>query len=405
MSNIISIGFIFLAATRLALATTEFVGNSLIILAASVNPCYLIGDADLYGGGFRSPRLSFNILFFTLIIVLIRNARNGSFALFEWYIVTGLSFLAALALLLPFVSIVMLDDVGLSDEIVDSKLLQRPPSNTTSRRDPSRNGGSDSTGDNTGRADPGHDGMSVRGDDDREHEADLQHHSADNLLWFLRPFLADAIGLGFLLLLWSVSALAMPWLYFAIPHSGHFSDCPVPIFLFGGTFDMYNPRWQTFPRVISIIGVVSSPLFLVVGAAVVLSGLLLFQVFAAKIKDLDEHAEDTAKQPKDIVSIMEEHERAHEQRRGSEATENPLPLHSERQVLQQLAQVRRLELVARANETQVAKLWVDFQQWKGSRKANLWRRRFQRLFITALFGAAGGLNIFFLERTLDLNRI
>lgn len=132
-----SIIAIFLLLAPDSHGMTQYVADNVTITVESVQPCHLFGDSDLFGRGVRdsfyiswatgvigvlfgatreskSPRLSFNILLYTLLIILIRNANRGSFALLEWYIVTGLGFLSfgALFVAIPrdFVSLEEKDD-------------------------------------------------------------------------------------------------------------------------------------------------------------------------------------------------------------------------------------------------------------------------------------------------------
>ncbi|KAL5603455.1 hypothetical protein FOVSG1_006205 [Fusarium oxysporum f. sp. vasinfectum] len=106
---------------------TEYIGDNVTIAGTYVQRCHLFGDSDLFGLGVRvsfyiswatsllglflstvqemkSTRLSFNVLFLALLIILINNTSRGSFALLEWYIVTGLAWLCAATLIVQPVS-------------------------------------------------------------------------------------------------------------------------------------------------------------------------------------------------------------------------------------------------------------------------------------------------------------
>lgn len=408
--------FFLLAWVPPALCLTEYVGNNSIVIATSVHPCQLLGDPDLYGQGmryafylsfaaclvgflfglvdeFRNLRVSFNILFFTLLVILIRNANRGSFALFEWYVVMGLTLLTFSALFLPFIN-TQISDTESEDwpsQLKDNPLLVPAPL-TPPAAPKTENDNTTSPSEH---------------ESDGAQEAARFRELAESLSSLNRLLLNEPIGLGFLLLLYSIYNLTLPWLYFIVPNSGHYSDCPVPIMLFG-VFDMYNPHWQRFLRAMAILSVLGCLAFLILGLSLVGFGILSYRELAEAMKIQDEKRDAAVKRTEEIIALLgrreaEDRRRGESDGRGTGDSQNALL--DDAQILREIARVRRLELAAGADETALRELMEAVEKWKDELTVRLWAWRFARVFMTVVIGAAGGVSIWFVERTLDLNGV
>ncbi|KAK0702734.1 hypothetical protein B0H67DRAFT_650111 [Lasiosphaeris hirsuta] len=353
-------------AAQGTLAITEFAGNlnnSIVVPPSPVQPCHLIGDPDLYGVGvraafylsyftcvlaflfglvdqFRSPRLSFNILFLTIMIILVRNANVGSFVLFEWYIVGGLAIITLAALFLPVMSPLIPDEF---DECLPE--IFKPNASQTSQ-ERQKHGEGEMSGES-------------------EWVRKLIYQLAEK--GRRRAWLVDPVGTGFLLLLYGVLWLTLPWLYFTMAHSGYYSGCPVPIVAFG-TFDMYNVHWQRNLRVGAVFGVVGAPLFLIVAGTYLFLGLFKYPIIDATIKLLDDRRNAEIDKAKLIACLL----------RDPSAVSDSRPR----------------ETIVR--ETEI---------WKGKFVAKRRWNRAVRIFGTVLAAGVGVTTIFFIERTLQLNDV
>lgn len=252
---------------------TQYAEDDATIIVSTVHPCHLIGDADLYGRGTRyafyisfgtcligilfglydelkSPRLSFNVLFVALLIIITRNIHHGSFAIFEWYVVTGLAFVSGLLSVLGFLLLYLAaseddeDTHGQKNEggyydKSNAQLMMAGAGDPSQDQDapyPTIGEEGDHTG-LGGEHNTGHERLRVGKEEVDSEETRIEKRARRWAKESRRPMLSGAISLGFSYLIFSVFFLMQPWLYFTQANTGHKQGCPVPVVFFG-TFDM-----------------------------------------------------------------------------------------------------------------------------------------------------------------------
>jgi uncharacterized membrane protein YidH (DUF202 family) len=264
----------FLVAISLLLlpcyALTEYVSDNTVVVVQSVTPCHLNGDPDLYGLGIRlgfyltwaililavglgitdeamAPRNNVIILFSAIFVVLIRNAYQGSFALFEWWIIdvirVGL-ILPVLITLFTHISkipapenttqVTPIENIYhiIYPETVLEKVT-KPFSKVFRLRIPPANS-------------PVHEDYKI--------------------------FYADAIGFGYLYVLTGVFGVCQPWLYFKMSNSGHKQGCVIRVVFFG-PIDLYNTHWQGFLKAWGIFWTALGVCMIIFGGYLLFSGL------------------------------------------------------------------------------------------------------------------------------------
>ena len=230
-------------------AYTSYAQENSTLVVQSVSPCHLTGDADLYGLGVRlsfyiqwisalclrlfqhrtemkSLRRGFNILIFAVLINLWVSANRGSFALFEWYLMSLLIFLLPLMVLyvpplgsLPSIS---------SDEEQDSDTHVTETGEQVHRRSEPR-------------------------DLEEQSGETLANQNAGHIDLSSRAYLEDPIGLSFLWFMQCMYAFSQPWLYFKITRNGYDRDCRARVYAYFAPVDLYNRHWLAFFKVSGIM--------------------------------------------------------------------------------------------------------------------------------------------------------
>ena len=419
--------FIALKA-QYVVGTTQYTDDDTIIVASSVEPCHLIGDPDLYGAGMRyafyAPfavclfgilfglydelrvlRLGFNILFATLMIVLIHNVYQGSFAIFEWYIVTGLMFVSgAGTLALP----PTLDDDD--DEVWgDEKELpgeRAPPPTMTGAR-------GDAAGQNTTNADGVGNGIGALepdGNDEMRHlvqteESDeVKTHARELAKEGSRPFLSGPISLGISYLLYAIFLLVQLWIYFAKAESGHKQGCPAP-FVFFGTFDMYNVHWQRWLKAFAVLAALRALFYLYSGIGFIVLGAYHYRARALALRILDDRADREVERARKDASRLRSLQQKEEQQNAANATASPEDniepvyrsgaIENAGEEIERAAQEKeKLEALKRETQAKINE--------HRKKRARLW---IHQVLSALWFAICGALPIYFIERTLQINDI
>ncbi|KAK1759058.1 hypothetical protein QBC47DRAFT_436550 [Echria macrotheca] len=455
MDSFLSVVIAVALGAQRSLAATQYVpDNTSLVIASSVSPCSLIGDPDLYGLGVRiafyvsfgtcliaivfglydelkTPRLSFNILLATLLIILARNVQQGSFAIFEWYLVTGLAIVSGSASLFRLASEDDDDDNDDDDEAI-SKAQQEPGNEPDQRESGSNNnsgddniipagtrpdhpmaeGGAESTRDQGGNTT----------EDSQDH--DIERNSiitrAERKQAFIeeyaferhRMFLTGPISFGFSYLLYGILSLMQPWLYFTHMDSGHRAGCPVP-FVFFGTFDMYNIHWQRWLKAQAVIGVIGSLFCFVIAVLFILGGSSTRSYRAAALEELNK------KMDQKIMKAEAEHralraelqKEKEEERRQKKAEAEARKAKTTEQLKIEEKHARKAEGKVQEDGPKLQKLKKRQTQIKNTvdklgksrLTQQLWGRR--GILIVWLVVINGFLPIYFIERTISLNRV
>ncbi|KAK3985870.1 hypothetical protein QBC44DRAFT_373736 [Cladorrhinum sp. PSN332] len=427
-----------------SLAATQYVPhNNSLVIAASVHPCTLVGDPDLYGLGVRiafyisfgtcliailfglfdelkSPRLSFNVLLATLLIILVRNVHQGSFAIFEWYIVTGLVFISGSASLirLPYE-----DDVE-EEEQKQKPFQQEPIVHSNGSNDKPSEGKTRSEGTQTndrmtvaGGQSPGVPGDNTA-DDSQVHDVEGKPgvKRADKERAFVeryaferyRIYLSGPISFGFSYLLYGIFALMQPWLYFTHMDSGHTEGCPVP-FVFFGTFDMYNVHWQRWLKAQAVLGVVASLGCLVIAIPLIFWGNSTRNYRVAALDELNKKMDKRIEKAEaEHGALKEELEKQKQQQRSEKQPE------ADKKKAKNTGQLGKdIEKLGDKVDQDVAKRQKLKKRQAQIREAvdklgknqrlHLWGLRGAVVILLAIF--SGFLPIYFIERTLFLNHV
>ncbi|CAM1504817.1 Fc.00g024080.m01.CDS01 [Cosmosporella sp. VM-42] len=360
-----------------------------------VHPCHIIPDTDLYGFGMRlafyisfaagvfgvlfgcveemrGPRLSFNALLLSLLVVLIRNTLRGSFALFEWYIVMGLAFLS-LPALVPIPGQEHLDDEQ-EEHSEQCNELQ---------------------GENT-----------EQGEKEKTLEEQVNELREEIVKGWAkeskRAFLSDAIGLGFLNLILGLFSSLLPWLHFTRASSGHKDGCPVPIVLFG-TIDLYDAPWQYFLKISAILGVLLAAILVFWGVALIFDGLFFWKVREMALELLNKEQSSTSKILKLLDNKTEESQQNEPHHQG--IMENGDATDSRIQLADAIEHARGRSLAAQADRLQAEEIIQ-----RTIEKADDYRKRRSAIHkfrgvLFASYTTSGGLTIWFMEKTLRLNDI
>lgn len=406
-------------------ALTEYVSENAVPVVESVPPCYILGDSDLYGFGVRlsfyiqfgvgligvlfglvdetkGTRFGFNVLYLALLIILIRNTVEGSFALLEWYIVTGLLFLLPATLLLVNSTSI---DWFLSDDDEDETENQGKNKQTESSEPEASksNGGPSSSAADEAEKSPD---PSEQSDSD---EARMEESIKTLANERNRMFLTDAIGLGFLYLLYAIFFFTQPWLYFTKAHSGHKEGCPVPIFFFG-TFDLYNVHWQRFLKAGAAISCVSGFAFGFLGLFNVVLGVGLWKDREVALEHLNNRKDQSLRLYKMLTEEAEreaiKQQRAHDgakllapKHQDQEDHENTL-LERARNIQTTLEQTEAISTTRKANE-----IITKAEAWATKHKKQNKRFWLIRGWLCITIATSGGASIAFLEKTLLLNHI
>ena len=413
--------FIALKA-QYAAGTTQYTEDDTIIVASSVEPCHLIGDPDLYGAGMRWAfyaefavclfgiffgfydelrvlRLGFNVLFAALIIALIRNVYQGSFAIFEWYIVTGLMFVSgAGTLALPPIPD---DDDGVWE---DERGSAPPPTMSGARGDAATQytKNADGEGNGVGAREP--DGNEEMRHSVATEATHVKTHAKELVKAGDRPRLSGPLSLGTSHLLYAIFLLIQPWIYFANAESGHKQGCPVP-FVFFGTFDMYNPHWQRWLKAFSILAALRAPLYLYSGIGSIVLGAYHYRCRALALRNLDDRADrEVERARKDATRLRtllqkEEAKKAVDSTASREGNvehgDQSGAIENAGEEIEQAIQEKE-KLEALKHETE-AKINVHRRK-----RLKLWR---DQILSALWFAISGALPIYFIEQTLRINDI
>ncbi len=422
--------FIALEAEHVV-GATQYTDDDTIIVASSVEPCHLIGDPDLYGAGMRyafyAPfavclvgilfglydelrvlRLGFNILFATLMIVLIHNIYQGSFAIFEWYIVTGLMFVSGAGTLALPPTLDNDDDEDWGDERVFHTEPAPPPTMSGARGDAA---GQKTT--NAGGEESGIGAQEPDGNEETRHlvpteESDeVKTHAIDWAREGSRPFLSGPISLGISYLLYAIFLLIQPWVYFAKAESGHKQGCPAP-FVFFGTFDMYNQHWQRWLKAFAVLAALRALFYLYRSIGFIVLGAYHYRARALALRILDDRADrevERARKDADHLRALQERE---EQQNAANAAKSTAPREDN------IEPVSRLGAIENAGAEIEQAAW-EKEKWEALKRetqAKMAHRRKKRLrlwlhqILSALwFAICGALPIYFIERTLQINDI
>jgi predicted transporter len=401
-------------------ALTEYIGDNTTIVAESVQPCHIVGDPDLYGLVVRlsfyvqstaglisvlfglveeakAPRFGFNILYFTLLIILIRNTIRGSFALLEWYLVTGLLFLHPLTLLPSPIATFLGDEEYLPYDGDESHVNHQAV----------QQGGTESPDDpNTGI--PSSSKLEILPPEDEKAARDAQMEIwVENLATENnRAILSDAVGIGFLFLFHSIFIFSQPWLYFTKSTSGHKSGCLVRIVFFGH-INLYNSHWQGFLKFNAAVGPILGLIELILGMYIVLWGLVSWRIREKALVRLNSRRHRTLQ----ILDLLDEELAAAKEIQESpssptEGVQSPGQIEALRVQLAmhiQEARGRReeAEAIAQHAESIIDLAQDEIESYKTKRKILFWGR--WGSFVGFLF--LGALSIWFLEETLKLNDI
>lgn len=404
------------------LCATKYTEEDTVIMVSSVQPCHLIGEPDLYGFGMRlgfyisfftcligislglyeelnAPRFGFNVLFGALIVILVRNMGQGSFALFEWHIVTSLALVSgAGSLPRPY--------GWWNDYIVDGKkksqAARNPPLTMSG-------GGGEPTAQNTTSPDDGATGadtpegsvateevMSTHAHNvhKREREERAQALAKERN----RYFLSGPLSLGTFYFLFSIFLLIQPALYFTKADSGHNEGCPATIFFFGA-FDLYNVHWQRWLKAGAILSVFASLGFLLLGMRIILSGALSYSVRQRAITILNQKADDkVARIEKDAADLRALDAKEQQQKKlkiqPTSASTEDLAEELSKDLAKGVEEMSTLQ--AKRKEIQKK---LDKEKEK---RLNRWR---YQIFSALAFAIIGAVLIYFVERTLQLNDI
>lgn len=274
---------------------TEYAGDNMTVAATSVQPCHLFGDSDLYGAGVRasfyiswvagligsllgavqemkSLRLSFNILLLALLIILLHDTCRGSFALLEWYIVTGLAGMPLAALLGQLIQaffVYLIDKDENSSQCEELPLQDQLPSVDEHA---------------TSNIDPRSTRQTKRECLEEQRQKDAKER-VNKPHWSL--YYSDPLGLGFLCLLYGILACSLPWLYFVKLRSGHKEGCHAPIVLFG-TWDIYNKHWLIFLKVSGVWGALCGILCIPLGLYLMFHGAMMQRTYTMTLNQMRE---------------------------------------------------------------------------------------------------------------------
>ncbi|KAH6684596.1 hypothetical protein B0J14DRAFT_16026 [Halenospora varia] len=322
------------------LGITEYVNDNPTVMVQSTQPCTLYGDSDLYGLGVRisfylqfgvglvgvwvgstkeikSLRLGFNTLSSALFIVLLRNANRGSFALLEWNIVGNLIFLFPLVML-PFpwdlgeITTEAEDqsqergDEGAEHEAVgmsvtpiiarepfapDGDISQQANVFETIPLDPVAEAAaepllqSDRASNGRRRLEDTLALLKIKKPRDEVYVppgTSFPGYSHERY----RPYLADPVGVGYLMLLFAVFMLSQPWLQFTQRNVGHKLGCSIRIFMFA-PINPYNNHWSKPYKALSIISIPLAVYFLLIAIRFVFEGVVFWRAYEEALEVLD----------------------------------------------------------------------------------------------------------------------
>jgi hypothetical protein len=387
---------------------TEYTGDNVTVAATSVERCHLFGDSDLYGAGARtsfyiswvagligsllgavqemkSLRLSFNILLLALLIILLHDTRRGSFALLEWYIVTGLAGMPLAALLGQLIQAFFIyliekdEDSSQCEELPLQDQLSPVDEHAASNVDP--------------RSTP---------QTKRKCLEEQRHKNAKERVnkphWSL--YYSDPLGLGFLCLLYGILACSLPWLYFVKLRSGHKEGCHVPIVFFG-TWDIYNKHWLLFLKVSGVWGAIFAIPCISLGLYLMFHGAMMQRTYTMTLNLMKERKYSDIR----LLRSVENLKRAlSDEGPGTETEE----LTRERSGASQ--HLARAIQWAGGNEEATPDEGHQLLVRKASALQDKYRRhkitvaivRVSNFVTSAVFG---GLTIWFIERTIEKNHI
>ncbi|KAH8682914.1 hypothetical protein BGZ60DRAFT_551817 [Tricladium varicosporioides] len=335
------IALIALLHFPVCLGITEYVNDNPTVMVQSTQPCTLHGDSDLYGLGVRisfylqfgvglvgvwvgstkeikSLRLGFNTLSSALLIVLFRNANRGSFALLEWNIVGSLIFLLPFVMMplpLGFGEITTKTEgqsQGRGAGGAEHKAVRIPVTNLTAR-EPTEPNGDISQQANIFETIPLNPAVNAaaepllqldRGSNGRKRLKDTStslnvKKLQDNFYvpsetsfpgWSherYRPYLADPVGIGYLMFLFAIFMLSQPWLQFTQRNVGHKLDCSIRIFLFA-PINPYNTYWSRLYKALSIISIPLTVYCLYWAIRFVFDGVVFWRAYEEVLNVLDD---------------------------------------------------------------------------------------------------------------------
>ncbi|KAF5634669.1 hypothetical protein F52700_5862 [Fusarium sp. NRRL 52700] len=409
-------------------ALTEYISDNVTVASKSVQPCHLFGDSDLLGVGVRAsfyiswaagllgyllgaleemkaPRVSFNILLLTLVIILIRNTSRGSLALLEWYIVIGLAFLAANVLLMVPIQPFELADEDESNED-ESDSHSRPSNNPFPHHSPPRNEDAAERRDNSQWEDQtnnqeaatnGGNQPSLKSSRDLAEEQ-MRQDAEVRVKRYYSAFYSDPLGFGFLILLYGVIGCCLPWLYFMKPTSGRKEGCAVPIVLFG-TSDMFNKHWQGFLKFTAVSGVLFAGLYILLGSYMIYRGIKMRKTYALTLELMKERKYSGIKLLRlDVANLKQalddgETVTAPEAQTALQNLATAIQWAQKREEAAVTGEEQAMKLVKRASDLQ-EQYWVQ----------RIIPRAIRGVMFVVLVGS-GSLSIWFIEATIDKNYI
>lgn len=420
---------IFILLAGRAHGLTQYVADNVTITVESVQPCHLFGDSDLFGRGVRasfyiswvtgvigvllgatgeskSPRLSFNILLCTLLIILIRNANRGSFATLEWYIVTGLAFLS-FGVLFVFVP---RDFVSLEEKDDDDAASESTKSGAEGSGDERESGPSQHS---NNQPPDGSDGTQDISKSKREIKEENRMKEALERVHKLRRagYYSDPIGLGFLILIYGALFCCLPWLHFTKAESGHKAGCAVPIVLFG-TWDMYNSHWQGFLKFGAVSGVLAGTGFIVLGSRMITRGVKKWEMYELTLRLMKERRNAGIKLWRlDLRKIKDSLRETHPDNLVSGNVQGATGGTTLRRTegihrLEELVQLAESqEQRAAMTESQARDLMKRVSDRVDGQQRGRKRSRILRVSIFLAYSVSGALAIWFIERTITENHI
>ncbi|KAM7219252.1 hypothetical protein V8F06_005421 [Rhypophila decipiens] len=436
-----------------SLAATQYIPNGdSVVIATSVHPCSRIGDPDLYGLGVRVafyisfgtslvaivfglfdelkiPRLSFSVLFASLLIILVRNVHQRSFALFEWYIVSGLAFVSGAT------SIIRLPSDDDDEEVVlENKDIKDAPkgdgdakhtgpeTSMTGAKSPEPKTATVAETKTADSAELGasnyHQGFDIEGNPgagstklDPETEF-VKKYAYEKY----RVVLSGPISLGFSYLLYAIFAFMQLWMYFSETTSGHREGCPVP-FVFFGTFDMYNPHWQRWLKAQAVMVAIGTLGYLELAIGLVVFGGPTRKYRAAALAELDKKMDRRIQRARQTHNELQEQIRRHQQEKyqqqGKEKQEGQDQKHTashDKNPASSEPETKKLNKKIETDTTR-GRAWRQvayevnslLEQFSKEQRLSVWG---WRVFVALIVGVfLGALPIYFIERTLQLNNV
>ncbi|RKL10764.1 hypothetical protein BFJ70_g16487 [Fusarium oxysporum] len=411
-------------------AMTEYIGDNVTIAGTSVQRCHLFGDSDLFGLGVRasfyiswatsllglflsavqgmkSPRLSFNVLFLALLIILINNTNRGGFALLEWYIVTGLAWLCATTLFVQPVPA-----YGFNPKEEGENKGQHAETSSQHHSSPgnehagvtrqnmhveglTNNSQEEATDD--GNFESTSQTKRELSEEQRRKDAEARVNKLSRSIYY-----SDPLGLGFLVLLYGIFWCCQPWLYFTKYKSGHKDGCAVPIVFFG-TRDMYNKHWQVFQKIDAAGGPILGALLIISGFYMVFNGLKMQRTYALTLYMMKERRYSVIKLlGLDVANLK----RALNYQETVTRTETQIRERSN--AIQQLAkaiQWARNQEEEIATEVQAQHIVNEASELQDHYRETNILVKLGSGFVFIFMAISGGLTIWFLEKTIKKNHI